>query len=79
MSKRLSDTFGRFKRRAKSSGAKVICSGDRIFLDLYVVVKYGLSIEAVADALRTSIKYAVEKFTGMIVDTVNVNVVDTKI
>ena len=40
-----------------------------------VVVKYGVSIDAVADSLKEAVKYKVERFTGMIVNTVNVNVV----
>ncbi|MBE5737952.1 MAG: Asp23/Gls24 family envelope stress response protein [Clostridiales bacterium] len=48
--------------------------GDRIFIDMSVIVKYGVSIKAVVDSLKESIKYKVEKFTGMIVDTINVNV-----
>ena len=79
LSKRLSDSLSSvFRKERKSRGVRVLCSGDRIFIDLYVVMKYGLSIEAVAEALKKTVKYDVEKFTGMIVDTVNVNVVDTK-
>ena len=54
-------------------------SGNRIFIDVYVLIKYGVSIEAVAESLKEAIKYKVEKFTGMIVDTVNVNVMGLKI
>ena len=49
-------------------------SGDRIFIDLSVVVKYGVSIKAVVEALKESVKYKVERFTGMVVDTINVSV-----
>ena len=44
-----------------------------------MLIKYGVSIEAVAESLKEAIKYKVEKFTGMIVDTVNVNVMGLKI
>ena len=40
---------------------------------------YGVSIEAVAESLKEAIKYKVENFTGMIVDTVNVNVAGLKL
>ncbi len=49
-------------------------NGDRIFIDLSVIVKYGVSIKAVVEALKESVKYKVERFTGMIVDTINVSV-----
>jgi uncharacterized alkaline shock family protein YloU len=60
-------------------GIKVTTSGNRIYIDVYVVVKYGVSIEAVADSLKEAINYKVERFTGMLVDTVNVNVVGVKL
>ena len=47
--------------------------------DVYVVIKYGVSINAVAESLKEGIKYKVEKFTGMIVDTVNVNIIGVKL
>lgn len=63
-----------FKFGSKVKGVKVKTSGDRIFIDVSVVVKYGVSIKAVVDALKESVKYKVEKFTGMIVSTINVKV-----
>ena len=65
------------KRDAGGKGVKITTSGNRIFIDVYVL-KYGVSIEAVAEALKESVKYKVEHFTGMIVDTVNVNIVGLK-
>ena len=60
-------------------GTKVTTSGNRIYIDVYVMMKYGVSINAVAESLKEAIKYKVEKFTGMIVDTVNVNVIGVKL
>ena len=60
-------------------GIKVTTSGNRIYIDVYVVVKYGVSISAVADSLKEAVKYRVEKFTGMIVETINVNVIGVKL
>lgn len=59
-------------------GVKVHSSGDRIFIDVAVIVKYGVSIKAVVEALKESVKYKVERFTGMIVDTINVKVMGVK-
>ncbi|MCQ2387002.1 MAG: Asp23/Gls24 family envelope stress response protein [Clostridia bacterium] len=63
------------KFRNKVKGVKVHTNGDRITIDVAIVVKYGVSIKAVVEALKESIKYKVEKFSGMIVDTMNVKVV----
>ena len=65
-------SFFRFGSDCK--GVKVRSSGDRIFIDLSIIVKYGVSIKAVVESLKESIKYKVERFTGMIVDTINVSV-----
>lgn len=70
--------IGFFRFGLDTKGIKVRSSGDRIFLDVSVVVKYGVSIKAVVEALKESIKYKVERFTGMIVDTINVNVLGVK-
>ena len=53
---------------------KVVSKGDRVYIDIFVVFKFGMSISAVADSLKSTVKYGVENFTGMIVDTVNVHV-----
>ncbi|MCL2676083.1 MAG: Asp23/Gls24 family envelope stress response protein [Firmicutes bacterium] len=80
ISKRLSDSLADlFRRQRTSRGVRVLCSGDRIFIDLYVILKYGVSIDAVAESLKKSVKYDVEKFTGMLVDTIKVNVVGIKV
>lgn len=80
VSKRLSDSLADlFRRQRVSRGVKVLTAGDRIFIDLFVIIKYGVSIEAVAESLKKSVKYDVEKFTSMVVDTVNVNVVGVKV
>ncbi len=65
---------GFFKFGSNVRGVKVHAVDDRIFIDVAVIVKYGVSIKAVVEALKESIQYKVERFTGMIVDTMNVKV-----
>ena len=80
VSRRFTDTLSELlKKQAGGRGIKVVTSGDRIFIDVYVIIKYGVSINAVAESLKESVKYKVEKFTGMIVDTVNVNIIGVKL
>ena len=67
------------RKAAGSKEIKVTTSGNRIYVDVYVIVKYGVSINAVAESLKEAVKYKVERFTGMIVNTVNVNVVGVKL
>ena len=77
---KLSDNFAMlFKKHSYYKGVKVLTVDNKIYIDLYVVLKYGVSIIAVADSLKRTVKYSVEEFTGMIVDSVNVNVLGIKV
>ena len=79
-SRKLSDSFSELmKKQPDGRGIKVVTSGDRIFIDLNVIIKYGVSINAVAESLKEGLKYKVERFTGMIVDTVNVHIIGVKL
>lgn len=55
-------------------GIKVTTVDNRIFIEVHAIFKYGVSVNAVSESLKKSVKYKVENFTGMIVDTVNVHV-----
>ena len=68
-----------FRKEQRTKGVKIETSGDRISIDLYVIIKFGVSISAVAQSLREAVKYNVERFAGMIVDTVNVNIIGTRL
>ena len=58
VSKKLSDNFADlFKKQQLGKGVKVITSGNRIFIDLFVIMKYGISISAVAESVKKTIKY----------------------
>lgn len=60
---------------AKSRGVRVATKGDRIYVDLFVKIKYGLPVSAVSSSLKNTVKYGLEHFTGMIVDSIDVHVV----
>lgn len=68
-----------FNKRSKSRGIKILTIGDRIHIDLDIILKYGVSINAVAESVRRSVKYNVEQFTGMIVDSINISVIGVKV
>lgn len=70
--------FGFLRFSSNVKGVKVHSKGDRIFIDIAIIVKYGISIKAVVEAIKESIKYKVERFTGMLVDTINVKVLGVK-
>ncbi len=80
VSRRFTDSLSELlKKSPEGRGVKVMTSGDKIYIDVYVIIKYGVSINAVAESLKQCVKYKVEMFTGMIVDTVNVNILGVKL
>ena len=80
VAKKLSDNFAMlFKKQHFNKGVKVLTVDNKIYIDLYVIMKYGVSIIAVAESLKRSVKYSVEEFTGMLVDSVNVNVLGVRV
>ncbi len=68
-----------FNKESYSRGIKIHNVDNRIFIDVFCIMKYGVSISAVSESLKKSVKYSVENFTGMIVDSVNVHVVGVRV
>jgi uncharacterized alkaline shock family protein YloU len=53
-------------------GVRITTNDKKVKIDLYVIVEYGVSISAVAKNVIDTVKYNVEKGTGLIVTGVNV-------
>ena len=80
VARKLGDSFRNIlSKHKKSKGIKILTIGDRIHVELDIILKYGVSISAVAESVRRSVKYNVEQFTGMIVDSININVVGVRV
>ena len=60
-------------------GVKVRASGDKVDIDLFIIVEYGISISAVAASIIETVKYKVEHLTGIPVGRVNVCVEDIRV
>ncbi len=60
------------KRDHLEKGINVQVAENRISIDFHVIVSYGVSIATVCSNLMESVKYRVEAFTGMSVETINV-------
>ena len=67
-----------FKGRHNTRGIKIETVDNRIFIQLFVILKEGVREEAVVDSLRSTVTYSVERFTGMRVKNVNVKVLGTR-
>ena len=57
-----------------SYGIDVKCDGEKISIDIYVIIEYGTRITSVASSVTNTVKFHVEKALGMPVEQVNVHV-----
>ncbi len=60
-------------------GVEVSIDGDRIVIDLYVVIEYGTRITTVAQNIQSVVRYTVEKALRVSVVAVNVHVQDLRV
>lgn len=61
------------KKDSLTHGIRVDVSEDnRVSLDFHVIVSYGVSIPSVSENLLSNVKYKVEEFSGMSVETINI-------
>ena len=73
-SKNLADGIVRTLSGDPHRGVSVMIDGDRIQIDLYVIVEYGTRIASVAASLQNIVRFNVEKALGAPIDAVNVHV-----
>lgn len=64
--------FELLKREQLTKGIKVTTIDDKISIDLYIVLQYGVKISVVANNIISRIKYSVETFSGVSVEDVNI-------
>ena len=62
------------KKESLKHGINVTVNENKISLDFHVIVAYGVSIRAVSDNLIDNVKYKVESFTGLEVESINIMV-----
>ncbi|MGB4437986.1 MAG: Asp23/Gls24 family envelope stress response protein [Sedimentibacter sp.] len=64
--------FELLKREQLTKGIKITAIEDKINIDLYIVLQYGVKISVVAENIISRIKYSVENFSGVNVDNVSI-------
>lgn len=57
-----------------AKGIKVSVSENEITVDMYIVVQYGVNINAVCESIMHSVKYRLSELIGMEVKAVNISV-----
>lgn len=69
------DVVERFGRRAHGKGVKVEITSEGVLIDLYVVVKFRVSIPSVAEKLQENIRQTLKNMTALETKEINVHVV----
>lgn len=62
------------RREHLNRGVEVRLEGDRLIIDLYIIVEYGVNISEVAHNVMEKVKYTVENVVGLNVAKVNIRV-----
>ena len=62
------------KKEKITRGINVTVKDDQITLDFHIIISYGVNINTVTDNLIDTVKYEVEKFTGLTLDRINIYV-----
>ena len=67
------------KRENAGRGVNINIAGNKIKIELHIIVAYGVSIRAVSQNVIENVKYKIEEFTGMEVESINVIVEGVRI
>ncbi|MDD4839497.1 MAG: Asp23/Gls24 family envelope stress response protein [Clostridia bacterium] len=80
VSRRLTDNLSALLNKSTyGKGIKIATIDNKIFIEVFVILKLGVNVEAVKDSLANTVTYACETFTGMRVKRVNINVVGIRV
>ena len=72
--KNLADGIASLLSKESRQGIEVKIAGDKIVIDVYVVVEYGMRISAVANSVKNTVSFHVEQALGIPVEAVNIYV-----
>lgn len=67
------------KREHLSKGVKINKHDNKVIIDLYVIIEFGVKISVVAENIIEKVKYNVEKQTGLKVEKINVIVASIRV
>lgn len=60
------------KMESLTKGVRIQMDGEYLAINLYIIVEYGTNIGAIADTLKSNVKYRVEEQVGLPVGEVNI-------
>lgn len=65
-----------FRKDETSKSVKVHSTENDMVIDVYLILKFGVKIPTVSEAIQQSVKDAVQNMTGRVVNKVNIHVMD---
>jgi uncharacterized alkaline shock family protein YloU len=80
VSRRLSDSILlMLNKEPIAKGVKITTMDNRVYVELYVILKDGVNKDAVIESLKSTVEYNVEHLTGMRVKNVVIHVVGVRL
>jgi uncharacterized alkaline shock family protein YloU len=77
--KNLADGIVKSITREPSKGVSVEYNGEDIDIEIHVIVEYGMRITSVADSIKSTVRFHVEKALGIKVNSVSVHVAGVRV
>ncbi len=65
--------------REPARGISVQYDGEKIDIDIYIIVEYGTRITSVASSVANTVRYHVEKALGLHVNEINIHVTGLRV
>ena len=76
----LSDgVVGLLKKESLNKGVKITIDGEKIYIDMHVVIEYGVKISVIADSVISTVKYTLENLTGLNIEQVRIYVESVRV
>ena len=60
------------KIESLSKGVKLAINGNSLSISLHIIVEYGTNIPAICETLADNVKYQVEEFVGLDVESIDI-------
>lgn len=77
--KNLAEGLANSITREPTRGVSVSYDGDKVDIEIYIIVEYGTRITSVANSVANTVRYHVEKALGLRVNSINVHVAGLRV
>jgi uncharacterized alkaline shock family protein YloU len=77
--KNLAEGLAHSITREPSRGISVHYDGEKLDIDIHIIVEYGTRINSVAESVANTVRFHVEKALGLKVNSVNVHVAGLRV